>query len=167
MIFEALIKSHGAMLWRIALSREKNAARCEELYQEICVALWRSLAKVRGAENPRAFIARIANNVAISHVREETRRLSTSEMEGRADQGDVDVPDMASSLDSDRQKAWLLTAVQDLPLNWRLPVTLTLEGFKPAEIAFVMGESANTISLRLTRAKQRLKSLRLQADTDT
>ncbi|MEO1319911.1 MAG: sigma factor-like helix-turn-helix DNA-binding protein, partial [Pseudomonadota bacterium] len=60
-------------------------------------------------------------------------------------------------IDRFEQQQQLLAAVQDLPLNWRLPVTLTLEGFKPQEIAYVMGTSPNTISMRLSRAKKALR----------
>ena len=164
MDFETLVETHAGMLWRIALSHERDRDRAEDLYQDICVALWRSLAAIRDADDERAFVARIANNRAISYVRSELRQPVA------AADADVDdtrhaAPDrVAEALDVHKQQERLLKAVQELPLNWRLPVTLTLEGFKPAEIAYVMGETANTVSLRLKRAKDRLKVLLARED---
>ncbi len=144
------------MLWRIARSHERNTAVAEELYQDICFALWQARGRVDEAENPRAYIARIATNQAISHVRREVRQPETRD-DDRADSIAADAPRVDDALDLHQKKARLLAAVQELPLNWRLPVTLTLEGFKPREIAYVTGEGANTISLRLQRAKTALR----------
>ena len=51
----------------------------------------------------------------------------------------------------------LATAVRALPLSLRQPALLTLEGFTPAEIAPMLGLNANTVSIRLTRAKVALR----------
>lgn len=143
------------MAWRIALSHERNAAIAEELYQEICFALWQARERIAEADSPRAFVARVAMNQAVSHVRREVRQpdvVADADAESRP--GDAGVDD---AIERFEQQQKLLAAVQDLPLNWRLPVTLTLEGLKPQEIAYVMGTSANTISLRLSRAKKVLR----------
>ena len=70
-----------------------------------------------------------------------------------------DAASLEDSLSRYEQQRRLLDAVRQLPQNWRLPITLTLEGFKPQEIAYVMGISANTVSLRLTRARRTLSQL--------
>ncbi len=155
MRFEALIDAYGDMVWRVALAHERNSAVAEELYQDICFALWQARERIERAENARAYVARIATNQAISHVRREVRQPETVEAVDHEAAGESAAVDEA--LDRFEQQQALLSAVQDLPLNWRLPVTLTLEGFKPQEIAYVMGTSANTISLRLTRAKKALR----------
>ena len=51
----------------------------------------------------------------------------------------------------------LLAAVRRLPLPLRQVTIQTLEGFTPAEIAEVLGVNANTVSIRLTRAKAALR----------
>ena len=158
--FEAIINEYGDMVWRIALAHEHNAAVAEELYQEICFALWSSRERIEAAEQPRAYVARIAMNQAISHVRREVKLPETVTV-------DIDNEDntpLDETLHRLHQQERLLAAVQQLPLNWRQPVTLTLEGFKPAEIAYVMGTSANSISLRLTRAKNTLRQLLDEAE---
>ena len=155
MTFEDLINTYGDMVWRVALSHERNVAVAEELYQDICFALWQARDRIDEAESPRAYVARIAMNQAVSHVRREVRQPETVETAEEPGQS----PAVDEALHRHHQQEQLLAAVQELPLNWRQPVTLTLEGFKPQEIAYVMGTSANTISLRLSRAKKALREL--------
>lgn len=162
MPFDELIDTYGDMVWRVALSHERNAAVAEELYQEICFALWQARGRIEEAESPRAYVARIAMNQAVSHVRREVRQPETvADADPDASAGPAAVDE---ALDQYVQQQQLLAAVQNLPLNWRLPVTLTLEGFKPQEIAYVMGTSANTISLRLSRARRALRERMNQDD---
>ena len=163
MSFDALIDDYGDMVWRIALAHERNAAVAEELYQEICFALWSSRDRIEEAEHPKAYVARIAMNQAISHVRREVKLPETVAV--AVDAADDDAKSLDDTLHRLHQQERLLDAVQQLPLNWRQPVTLTLEGFKPAEIAYVMGTTANSISLRLSRARTTLRQL-LNDDMD-
>lgn len=155
MTFEELINQYGDMVWRVALSHEHNAAVAEELYQDICFALWEARDRITAAESPRAYVARIALNQSVSHVRREVRQPET--IEAKVEPGQS--ASLEDSLHRYQQQTQLLNAIQELPLNWRQPVMLTLEGFKPQEIAYVMGTSSNTVSLRLGRAKKALRDL--------
>ncbi|MEM6936284.1 MAG: sigma-70 family RNA polymerase sigma factor [Pseudomonadota bacterium] len=154
---QSLLDNHGDMVWRIVLAHEHNPAVAEELYQEICFALWQAGDKIRSADNPGAYIARIATNQAVSHIRREVAQPMT--VPSPLDAAMSDATSLEESLSRYEQQRRLLEAVRQLPLNWRLPITLTLEGFKPQEIAYVMGISANTVSLRLTRARRTLSQL--------
>ena len=51
------------------------------------------------------------------------------------------------------ERGSLLAAVQRLPLLYRQPVILMLEDFSPAEIAAMLGLSANVVGVRLNRAR--------------
>ena len=53
----------------------------------------------------------------------------------------------------------LQDAVRRLPLSQRQAVTLALEGFSHAEIADALGITANSVGVRLNRAKAALKSV--------
>ena len=76
---KTLIELHAPMIWRIALSHERDPSLAEDLYQDICLAIWASSARVLGAENPRAYVARIALNKSLAHAaaRHEERIKST------------------------------------------------------------------------------------------
>jgi RNA polymerase sigma-70 factor (ECF subfamily) len=153
--FDAVVREHGAMIRRIAASHEARADLAEELVQEILFAVWRALPAFRGESPLRGFVARIASNRAASHVAKAVRLPKAGEV-------DRDLPDSSADPESaalaqDRQ-ARLLAAVRDLPLASREVVTLTLEGFGPGEIATLLGLGANAVSIRLTRAKDQLRT---------
>jgi RNA polymerase sigma-70 factor (ECF subfamily) len=152
--FEAVVREHGAMIARIAASHEARPHLAEELVQEIWFAVWRALPAFRGDSSLRTFVARIAANRAASHVAKAVRTPKAQD----ADEALVasgDDPE-ADALARDRS-ARLLAALRELPLVSRQAVTLTLEGFGPAEIAASLGISANAVSIRLARAKEHLR----------
>jgi len=152
--FEDVVREHGPMIARIAASHEARPHLAEELVQEIWFAVWRALPSFRGDSSLRSFVARIASNRAATHVARAVRIPRGEEVdEGLLDSGDD--PETVA-VDHDRQ-ARLLAAVRELPLVTRQVVTLTLEGFGPGEIADALGITANAVSIRLSRAKDRLR----------
>lgn len=154
--FEPIVREHGAMIARIARSYEANAARAEELVQDIFVAVWQALPSFRGDAKIRSFIARIAHNRAISHVAREARAPRAVPLEDTVP-SQAPTPEDVASTNNARDK--LEAAVQLLTLNQKLVVTLALEGFSPDEIADVLGISASAASVRLHRAKAALEQI--------
>ena len=63
----------------------------------------------------------------------------------------------AHAIAADRQEK-LISAVRSLPLAYRQPVMLTLEGLTPKEIAESLGITPNAVAIRLSRAKELLRS---------
>jgi RNA polymerase sigma factor (sigma-70 family) len=154
--FSAIARDHGAMIARIARSYEANAARAEELVQEIFLAVWQALPSFRGEANIRSFIARIAHNRAISHVAREVRAPRAIPLD-EAMASSAPTPEDAAAASNARAK--LEAAVQRLPLNQKMVVTLALEGFSPEEVADVLGITASAASVRLHRAKAALEQM--------
>jgi RNA polymerase sigma factor (sigma-70 family) len=151
---DEIAREHGPMIARIAASYEFNAALAQELVQDILVAIWRALPSFRGESSLRTFAARIAGNRASSHALKRAQGPALVALTNELP-SDTMTPE-AAALAGDRLTR-LLAAVRRLPLAYRQPVLLTLEGFKPAEIAELMGLNANIIAIRLTRAKDTLR----------
>src|SRR5579859_7342226 len=153
--FEQIEREFGPMIRRIAPSHEADRALAEELVQDIWLALWRALPSFRGQSALRTFVARVATYRAISHVRRTARLPRIMEMP-------EEIPDIEPSpehqaINRDRQ-ARLIAAVRALPLPLRQVTLLTLEGLPPAEIAGVLGVSANAVAIRLSRAREMLRN---------
>jgi RNA polymerase sigma factor (sigma-70 family) len=152
--FDAIAREHGAMIARIARSYEANAGRAEELVQEIWLAVWQALPNFRGEAKMRSFIARVAHNRAISHVAREARRPRAVPLEDTVASQAPTPEDIAAA---NSARARLERAVQQLPLNQKVVVTLALEGFAPEEVADVLGITPSAASVRLHRAKVALQ----------
>lgn len=152
--FEQVEKEFGSLIRRIAISHEADGRLVEELVQEIHFALWLALPSFRGQSSLRTFVARIATNRAISHVRRNARAPVSVELS-------EDLPASGSTPEhqtmAEDQQSRLLAAVQALPLSLRQVALLTLEGLGCTEISDVLGISPNAVAIRLSRAKNLLR----------
>ena len=89
---------------------EANPALQEELMQEVLLAIWRSLERLRTQDSLLPFVLRIAHNLGASHVRDAVRlprRLSLEEA----------APEEAAADPAEEERRWLLAAVRRLPLS--------------------------------------------------
>ncbi|MFK8013916.1 MAG: RNA polymerase sigma factor [Gammaproteobacteria bacterium] len=153
----AWLDDHGAMIERIAYSYERRPALVAELVQETALALWRALPSFRGDSSEKTFIARIAHNVSVSHVRKAARARWTPLSDALSDTLADEQPTPDEHADQRDRRALLLNAVRDLPLSLRPVMTLHLEGFSNGEIAEALSLTANNVGVRLTRGKTHLK----------
>lgn len=149
---EAVLREHGPMLARIAGSYESEAARRDDLLQEISLAVWKALASWRGDASLRTFLARVAHNRAIDHLAREKRARGD---ELHEDHPDPDANPLQHAQMHQRRKD-LLAAVRALPLGQRQVVVLALEGFSQREIGDTLKLEENTVAQRLSRARRQL-----------
>ena len=150
------------MIRRIAASYERNPQLAQELMQDILLALWIALPSFRGASSLRTFVARIAVNRAISHVKRAMKLPPTAALSKHL--VSCEAGPEAKTIARDQQ-ARLLGAVRRLPLAFRQVLVLALEGLSPADIAAALGISANAVTIRLSRAKHILRQ-QMGADSE-
>jgi RNA polymerase sigma-70 factor (ECF subfamily) len=155
-VFDRIMQEQGAMIKRIASSYEAQPHLVEELVQDIYLAIWRALPSFRGGSQLRTFVARIATNRAVTHVKRALKLPTSLEV-------DEDIPAPGDGPESraialDEQTS-LTSAVRRLPLSYRQTAMLALEGLSPKEIADVLGITANAVSIRMARAKELLRIL--------
>ena len=152
-----LLQEHDRSLRRLAASYERDAARQEDLVQDIWFAVWRALPAFRDECSERTFIFRIAHNRAVSHV-DHWQRRRTDTLDDDATFLSPD-PDPEHALSQQQRHERLRHAVQSLPISMRQVVVLALEGLTHAEIAEILGITANNVAVRLTRARVGLARL--------
>ncbi len=154
--FEEIVARHGALITRIAMSYEADPALREDLTQQILLAVWQALPSYRADASLKTFIARIAQNRAISFVARQVRQPPTAEIPEKLE-ADAPNPEESAMISSDRQA--LLEATRRLPVPQREVIVLVLEGFSYAEIAEMLRIAPNALALRLSRAKAALKAM--------
>ncbi|MEE4209809.1 MAG: sigma-70 family RNA polymerase sigma factor [Parvularcula sp.] len=153
--FEDAVRQHGAMVARIVSTYEVRPALAEELVQDVFTALWRALPAFRGDSSLKTFVARIAHNVSISHVRKEVRMRHVELDDAMPAHADGPHEETERNLARER----LLQAVRRLPLGQRRVVSLHLEGFANKDIAQVLDLSEGNVAVRLNRARGALTDL--------
>jgi RNA polymerase sigma-70 factor, ECF subfamily len=160
--FDEIVRDYGAMIRRIALSYEIAPHLADELVQEIYVAIWRALASFRGEAGIRTFLARIATNRAVTHVARAMRVPRSVELDEQIPSG-LASPEH-QTIASDR-RGRLMTAVRQLPLKYRQPVMLVLEGMTLEEISQVLGITSKCRGSKNVAGKTTFKRIDRRATT--
>lgn len=147
------VEAHLPRLWRTVRAYEADPAQQEDLVQEILVAAWQGLPRLRDGARLLPFLLRIAHNLCASHVRSAVRAPARVALE--------DAPELAAATPgpADVDAAWLLAALRRLPLPQRQVLLLQLEGFDYREIAELLGISVDNVGVRAHRARRRLQEI--------
>jgi RNA polymerase sigma factor (sigma-70 family) len=147
------LAEHGRGLSRMAASYTRGAAEREDLEQDIALALWRALPTFRGESSLKTFAYRVARYCCFRHVR---RRKDT---EAAVDPGGIADPSacIESAILRADQRARIEQALTDLPDNLESVLTLHLTGHSYAQIAETLGITERNVSVRLSRARARLR----------
>jgi len=151
---EEVMAERGPIITRIAAAYEAVPDHAADLAQEILIALWKALPRFRGEASLRTFVVRIAHNRCVSHVVRHNKAARLTELSDDLPSPEDGPEELA--IHADRRQR-LLAAIRGLPLAYRGPVTLALEGFSSSEIAELVGISVNAVAIRLTRAKTLLR----------
>jgi RNA polymerase sigma factor (sigma-70 family) len=151
-----VIGEMGPALARIAASYERNRALREELIQDIFLAVFKALPRLKDRDKLKPFVFRIAHNRAMSHI---TRRMREPPGDANADTISHDTPTQEAALIASQQSARLLEAVRRLTLPYRQVITLVLEDLSYPEIADVLGITEVNVGVRINRAKDQLRRL--------
>lgn len=156
------VESHLPQLWRTVRAYEANLALQDELMQEVLLAIWQSLPRLREPDRLLSFVLRIAHNLGASHVRDETRLPRRVSL----DDAPHELAVVASAEPDHHQARWLLEALRRVSLPLRQVLLLQLEGFDYKEIAGMLGISVDNVGVRAHRARKQLQTLHDQEFRD-
>lgn len=153
--YDRMLREHGLALRRVAATYEADPARREDLFQDICLALWQALPRFREEASERTFAFRIAHNRGLTHGW-RARGSAAADLEEVEEMPDPR-RDPESELCEGERRDRLRDSVRRLPLAARQVVVLSLEGLSQREIGEVLGITENNVAVRLTRARKMLR----------
>ena len=145
--FEALVRRYRRELFCYCRRLMPEAASAEDMVQQALLQAWRALKAGAEVRDIRAWLYRIAHNLAVSAARRP--RLVALPAETRAP--------VASQTDA---SAEIHRAVGSLPEAHRVIVSLRhFTGMSHEEIAHTLAIPTGTVRSRLSRAYERLRPL--------
>lgn len=151
--FGDLYRAHAGRVYALCLRLEADAARAEELTQDVFVHAWERLATFRGESAFGTWLHRLAVNVVLSSRRSawrRTRRVITADDPAAFEQA-AENPGPGLRLDLDQ-------AIAALPAGARAIFVLhDVEGYQHGEIAALMGVAEGTSKTQLFRARRLLR----------
>ena len=153
--FDALVLKYQHKVVKLVMRYVRNPAEAEDIAQEACIRLGRSIRSFKGQSAFRTWLYALTLNVVRDHQRQSLRR--------RRDEGRLaNDPVFRAELEpgNDQRGDWLWAAVRLLPEKQRDAVLLVhSEGLSHAAAAEVLDCSENTVSWHLHEARKRLKDL--------
>ncbi len=154
--FEALYRRHSREVWALVYARWMNADLAMDLTQEAFLRLWKQWDSGETILNPRAWLLRVARNLAEDHAKSSFRRNGTQPpqiMNGvRSSE-----PLPLEYLEREETFARLREQLEQLAPPDREILTLRYAlDYNANEIAEVLAITVTAVHMRLSRARQRL-----------
>jgi len=149
-IFDEWLHQHKGIFFKIIRSYAFTADDQDDLFQEICFQVWRSIPDFRGEAKPSTWIYRIGLFSATTWVRKEKKRPETQSLTTVAHALHIqDTP-------RDERLDWLYQQIAKLEPADRSICLLLLEGYSYKEIASITGLSSSHVGVKVHRIKRHL-----------
>ncbi len=157
---------YATAVFRYVYFRVFNHERAQDYTQEIFTRTWQYLIEGKEVKNLRAFLYQVARNLIIDESRKK-QSLSLDELHD--EQGFDPGFDGRQELDIQIDARDAVKILGRLDVKHREVLVLRyVSGCKPKEIAEILGETDNVISVRIHRAKAQIKKfLKPQKDTQS
>jgi RNA polymerase sigma-70 factor (ECF subfamily) len=159
MNFEELYERHSREVWAVAYARRMDASAAMDVVQEAFLRLWKQANQGEAILNPRAWLLRVARNLAEDDAKSAFRKNGTHPpqtlMSLRSrERGPVDTLLENEQFAQVRQMLREISEADREVLTLRYGLDRTSE-----EIAEALGINVAAVHMRLSRARQRLAEL--------
>lgn len=150
-------------IYRFCYFRISNKELAEDMVQEVFMRTWKYGTEGHEIKDVRAFLYQTARNMIIDHYRKSHTKmasLDTLSEEGVEFENGVEVDAQDVLVDKTYTFDKIKTDIQKLKdLHKEVVVLRYVEGLSVAEIAEILGQSENVVSVRIYRAIKELQGL--------
>lgn len=150
--------AYADALFRHCYFRLYDREIAKDVVQDTFIRTWEYLSNGKTVDNMRAFLYCAANNLVIDHVRKHT----TTSLDGLHEKGFDPKDEKADAsrvfdIVSGREVAQVLHGLEE---PYRTVVIMRyIDDLMPREIAMVLGETENVISVRIHRGTKKVREL--------
>lgn len=154
-VFDEVFATYGDAIFRFCIVKVSNVELAEDMTQEVFMRYWSYLRADKEIQNPRALLYTIANNLA----KDWYKKKKADSLDDQIALGyDPIEKSPGPELAAEHQE--IIMALQHLEEQDReLMVMRYVDGLEPRDIAAILSESANVVSVRLNRATKRLQTI--------
>jgi len=151
-IFEGLVRSYHADLFRYAIFLCHNDQIAIDLVQEVYLRAWKNIKQLKDVSAAKSWLFTILSREnARCYQKKRPHILNIDEIQ-----------EIESSVQQEdlHQKHQLQSAMLELKVEYQEPILLQiLGGFSTSEISSILSLNENTVSTRLFRARHQLKNI--------
>ncbi|MFT5831838.1 MAG: RNA polymerase sigma-70 factor (ECF subfamily) [Candidatus Paceibacteria bacterium] len=152
-VFVESFSEYGDAIFRFCIVKVSNVELAEDMTQEVFTKYWQYLRDGKEMTNTRSLLYTIANNMAKDwYKKKKSDSLDEKIESGNVPKDENATPEQVASYQE------VLNTIEDMEQKDKEVLLLKhVEGLDPKDIAQVLEETANTISVRLNRATKRLQ----------
>ena len=147
--FNRMLEEQKSTIYTVCYMFSDCKEEVEDLFQEICIRLWKGFGSFRQESSIRTWVWRVATNTCITWQKEQQKHTAL----------DVNVDLFAEKKEDTAQIRMLYDRIHRLPVFDRAIVLLWLEDLSYDEIGQIVGISAKNVSVRLVRIREQLKTM--------
>lgn len=152
-VFIESFSNYGDAIFRFCIIKVSNSELAEDMTQEVFTRYWQYLRDGKKMTNTRSFLYTIANNMAKDWYKKKKADSLDQKMESGTVPTDKTITPEEAALYQE-----VLDTIGDMEQKDKDVLLLKhVEGLQPKDIAEILGETANSISVRLNRATKRLQ----------
>lgn len=159
--FAQIYKSHSDAVFRFCLMKTSNRDQALDLTQDTFMRFWDTLSNgEKKIKNSRAFLFTIARNLIIDWYRKKKAVSLDALEEGQDDMEGPTLAFVESTAEIESEAKVLVAKIAELEEPYQHVVYLRfVEEMKPKEIAEIVGESVNVVSVRINRGLAKLRQI--------
>ena len=150
--FSELIEKNQRLIHKVTFVYTNSVVEREDLFQEICLQLWKSYANFRHESQFSTWMYRVALNTAISTVRKKRNSFAFEPLQNESQI-------QAETSGEKENVKQLYGAISKLNSIDKAIILLWLEEKNYDEIAAIMGITKSNVSVKLVRIKRKLEEL--------
>lgn len=151
--FEAFFRAHEQAIFSYLCRMLGDEQVAYDLSQETFVRAWRRYGRLQGYERPRAWLFRVATNLALNHQRDHASPVRTAlSLDGNLDPAGSDPSWGFAERDAIREALLALSPRQRAALALR-----EVYGFSGEEVAAALGISHAAAKMLLSRAREQFR----------
>lgn len=163
--FEQLMAAHENKMYAVALRMCGNREDAQDCLQEAMIRVYRAISGFKGQSSFSTWVYRITMNSCLDELRRRKSRTATS-LDAMLENGfmpsdEGDTPEQ-SSLRAEQRRA-MEKAIANLPEDMRSAIVLRdIQGCSYDEIARVLDTNVGTIKSRISRGREKLRSVLME-----
>lgn len=163
--FEQLMAAHENKMYAVALRMCGNREDAQDCLQEAMIRVYRAISGFKGQSSFSTWVYRITMNSCLDELRRRKSRTATS-LDAMLENGfmpsdESDTPEQ-SSLRAEQRRA-MEKAIANLPEDMRSAIVLRdIQGCSYDEIARVLDTNVGTIKSRISRGREKLRSVLME-----
>ena len=163
--FAVLVQRYLRPLYNFVFRFVRDQSTTEEVVQETCVKMWRSLKKYKPNKRFSTWVFQIAKNTAFDYLRKNKPLLFSDLSDPDVEQDPIAAipdprPTVLQELERQAENQTAQAAVTQLPLKYQIVLELYYQhDLNFREIAEVLHEPLDTVKSRHYRSLQQLRQL--------